>query len=127
MYTMWWHKLLSPNEPFILTGNWVEPLCAYMYMSSEVSGDVDENSLRSGTAVKTLLASLQLYSKGPEMKSVAWHIGEHDVVENEKKLSITSPAVVSVDVIPTSLEATSLQAVSLESGKRPTVSARLAS
>ena len=38
MYTLWWHKPLAPEEPIVLKGDWVNPLCAYMYMSSEISG-----------------------------------------------------------------------------------------
>jgi hypothetical protein len=41
MYILWWHKPLLPNEPFIVGGDWVEPLCAYMYMSSDLSGEVE--------------------------------------------------------------------------------------
>ena len=67
LYAMWWHKPLAPKEPILLKGNWVKPLCAYMYMSSEMSGEVDKNSIESQTAVKTLFASLRLYSKVPEM------------------------------------------------------------
>ena len=93
MYTMWWHKPLSPNEPFILKGDWVESLCAYMYMSSEMSGDVDTDSLQSQTTVKTMLASLRLYSKEPEMENVAWHTTEEDVVENVEQSSTAGLAV----------------------------------
>lgn len=71
MYTMWWHKPLSPNEPFVLKGPWVEPLCAYMYMLSEMSGEVDGNSLESQTSVKTMFAFLHLYSKTPEVENLA--------------------------------------------------------
>lgn len=38
MCAMWWHKPLAPKEPILLKGDWVKPLCAYMYMSSEMSG-----------------------------------------------------------------------------------------
>jgi hypothetical protein len=69
MYAMWWNKPLTAHEPFILRGDWVEPLCAYMYMSSELSGEVDE-SFESQTTVKTLFAFLNLYSKAPEIESV---------------------------------------------------------
>ena len=94
MYTMWWHKPLSPNEPLILKGDWVEPLCAYMYMSSEMSGDIDMNSLRSQTAVKTMLASLRLYSKEPEMKNVAWCNLENHVAETAGHTPTAGSAVI---------------------------------
>ena len=38
IYILWWHKLRLVYEPTKLEGDWVEPLCAYMYMSSQVSG-----------------------------------------------------------------------------------------
>lgn len=71
MYAMWWNKPLAPKEPFVIKGDWVNPLCAYMYMSSEMSGEVDPGSIESHTAVKTLLAFLRLYSKTPELEGVA--------------------------------------------------------
>ena len=73
MYAMWWHKPLAPKEPIILRGDWIKPLCAYMYMSSEMSGGVDEISIESQTAVKTLFALMRLYSKVPEMDILSFH------------------------------------------------------
>ena len=51
----------------------MKPLCAYMYMSSEMSGEVDEDSIESQTAVKTLFASMRIYSKVPEMDVLSFH------------------------------------------------------
>lgn len=73
MYAMWWHKPLAPKEPIVLKGEWVKPLCAYMYMSSGMSGEVDEKSIESQTVVKTLFASMRLYSKVPEMGLLSFH------------------------------------------------------
>ena len=73
LYTMWWHKPLGPKEPILLQGDWIQPLCAYMYMSSELSGEVDKKSIESQTAVKTLFASMHLYSKVPEMDTMSFH------------------------------------------------------
>ena len=73
MYAMWWHKPLAPKEPILLKGDWVKPLCAYMYMSSEMSGEVDDKSIESQTAVKTLFASMRLYSKVPEIDIFSFH------------------------------------------------------
>ena len=70
---MWWHKPLAPKEPFIMRGEWVKPLCAYMYMSSQISGDVSGESIESHTMVKSLVASLHLYSKVPELEGLAFH------------------------------------------------------
>lgn len=73
LYAMWWHKPLAPKEPILLKGDWVRPLCAYMYMSSEMSGEVDKNSIESQTAVKKLFASMRLYSKVPEIDILSFH------------------------------------------------------
>ena len=72
LYAMWWHKPLAPKEPIVLKGDWVRPLCAYMYMSSEMSGEVDKHAIESQTAVKTLFASMRLYSKVPEMDMLSF-------------------------------------------------------
>ena len=61
-----------PKEPIILTDDWVETLCAYMYMSSQISGEVNPAKGRSQTIVKTLFASLNLFSKVPEIESMAF-------------------------------------------------------
>lgn len=72
MYAMWWNKPLAPKEPFVLRGDWIAPLCAYMYMSSEMSGEASHKAIKSQTLVKTLFASLHLYSRVPEIESVAY-------------------------------------------------------
>ncbi|APA07657.1 hypothetical protein SS1G_00811 [Sclerotinia sclerotiorum 1980 UF-70] len=38
IYLLWWHKPRSIMVPTKLEGDWVKPLCAYMYMSSQISG-----------------------------------------------------------------------------------------
>ncbi|MCJ1312302.1 hypothetical protein MMC25_005976 [Agyrium rufum] len=38
IYLLWWHKPQGITEPTKVEGEWVQPLVAYMYMSSEVSG-----------------------------------------------------------------------------------------
>ena len=38
IYVLWWHKPRLIKEPTALEGDWVAPLCAYMYMSSRLSG-----------------------------------------------------------------------------------------
>jgi hypothetical protein len=37
-YLLWWNKPRQIYEPTNLEGEWVRPLCAYMYMSSQISG-----------------------------------------------------------------------------------------
>ncbi|KAL9600255.1 MAG: hypothetical protein Q9219_003299 [cf. Caloplaca sp. 3 TL-2023] len=92
MYAMWWNKPLAPNEPFILKGDWTEPLCAFMFMTSEMSGLVDEKSLRSQTSIKTMFAFLHLYSKVPEIELLS--LRRH----SWKTLAKTTPMVTPVNV-----------------------------
>ena len=72
MYTMWWSKPLAPNEPFILRGVWANAVCAYMYMSSGMSGEARRRAIESQTIVKELFAGFHLYSKIPEMESMSF-------------------------------------------------------
>ena len=56
-----------------------------MYMVSEMSGQVDEDTLESQTAVKTMFAFLHLYSKTPEIESLA--LKHPSPFEEETRLS----------------------------------------
>ncbi|KAI4126791.1 MAG: hypothetical protein LQ338_003576 [Usnochroma carphineum] len=38
IYALWWHKPKLINEPTKIRGDWVPPIAAYMFMSSQVSG-----------------------------------------------------------------------------------------
>ena len=38
IYILWWDKPKLINEPTRLNGDWVPPVAAYMYMSSQISG-----------------------------------------------------------------------------------------
>lgn len=42
IYVLWWSKPRLVQEPTVLRGDWVEPLCAFMWMSSSIS-DPHEN------------------------------------------------------------------------------------
>ena len=71
MYAMWWNKPLTPKEPILAgAGDWVAEVLAFMYMSSEVSGTINERQMKSQTVVKTLFASLHVYSKTPEVECI---------------------------------------------------------
>lgn len=67
MYAMWWHKPLAPKEPSVIGDAWLKPLLAYMYICGGISGEIKEDDLQSQTIVKTLFASMHLYSKKPEI------------------------------------------------------------
>ncbi|KAL8829851.1 MAG: hypothetical protein Q9170_005992 [Blastenia crenularia] len=38
IYALWWNKPKLINEPTKIQGNWVPPIAAYMFMSSQISG-----------------------------------------------------------------------------------------
>lgn len=67
MYAMWWHKPLLAQEPIILRDPRLDSLCAFMYMCSEESGKVDRNTIQEQTIVKKIFASVDVYSKTPEI------------------------------------------------------------
>ena len=100
MYAMWWYKPLAPKEPFVLRGDWVNSLCAYMYMSSAISGTADEKSIESQTTVKTLFASLHVYSKVPEMESISFHQSS----QNNKPITPERTSDASSIIIFTSIQ-----------------------
>ena len=61
-YGLWWHKPREVQEPIIMQGDWIAPICAYMYMSSRVSShDV------SGLIV------LSSWRK-PQLAELAWYL-----------------------------------------------------
>ncbi|GAB0132720.1 hypothetical protein EsDP_00001148 [Epichloe bromicola] len=66
----WWHKPLLPNEPIILRDESLAPLVAFMYSSSEMSGYMDPERVKSQTLIKTLFAQLNLYSRTPELETL---------------------------------------------------------
>ncbi|KAK7972231.1 hypothetical protein PG988_006365 [Apiospora saccharicola] len=72
MCIFWWHKPLLPNHPIILYDEELAPLATWMYSSSEISGYVNPNRVKSQTRVKTLLAYLNVYSKTPEMERICF-------------------------------------------------------
>ena len=90
MYAMWWDKPLNSNEPILIHGNWIEPLCAYMYMSSQISGEVDKKQIKSQTIIKTLFAFLNLFSKTPEIETLSF----------QTSTSTASPATPTTDCPP---------------------------
>lgn len=71
MYLFWWHKPLLPNEPIVLRDDNLTPLAAFMYSGSEISGYVRSEGVKSQTIVKTFFAHLKLYSKAPELETIA--------------------------------------------------------
>ncbi|MCJ1311237.1 hypothetical protein MMC25_004908 [Agyrium rufum] len=65
LYLLWWDKPLLPEQPIILRGPWVESIAAYMYISSELSGEIKMVGHTRG--LKSMLAKFNLYSRRPEI------------------------------------------------------------
>ncbi|KAJ6783817.1 hypothetical protein PWT90_06123 [Aphanocladium album] len=78
MYIFWWNKPLLPSEPFVLRDESMAPLVAFMYSSSEISGQVSETVIKSQTPVKTLLAKMLQYSTTPELESLCLRMDDID-------------------------------------------------
>ena len=66
IYVLWWHKPRMVQEPISLDGNWMGPLCAYMYMSSSINGQAREST---GTLQDTIIK--------PELTTIALLPDEH--------------------------------------------------
>ena len=82
-YALWWSKPYSPNEPIVLQGPRLEELSAFLYMSSEVSGNVDKASIQSSTRVKTFFTWLNVYSKRPELERLVFVDSTGDLCETK--------------------------------------------
>jgi hypothetical protein len=37
IYMSWWYKPLDVRDPYVLSGDWIPSLCAYMWMCSDIS------------------------------------------------------------------------------------------
>lgn len=74
MYIFWWNKPLLPTEPIVIRyddEDHLAPLVAFMYSSSELSGQyASPKAVKSQTIVKTLLANMLQYSTTPEMEGI---------------------------------------------------------
>ncbi|KAI0834949.1 hypothetical protein F5Y06DRAFT_277609 [Hypoxylon sp. FL0890] len=91
MYLFWWNKLLLPNEPIILDAEELAPLAAFMYSSSEMSGYVNPEQVKSQTIIKTLLAHLNLYSKTPEFETICLRPKVTEAGDKPSVLSTSTP------------------------------------
>ncbi|KAL9609377.1 MAG: hypothetical protein Q9167_005846 [Letrouitia subvulpina] len=76
IYLLWWDKPKLINEPTRLRGHWVPPVCAYMYMSSQISG---WKSLKPGILKKTWI--------DPELSILAFHKSQQPECEVESKVT----------------------------------------
>lgn len=74
IYVLWWHKPRQVKEPTKLDGDWTESLCAYMYMSSSISG---RRSVHAGMLRRTW--------KDPELLQLAFFAPRSDEPLKDQK------------------------------------------
>ena len=66
IYVLWWHKPRMVLEPINLDGEWLGPLCAYMYLSSSISGQIRESaSTFEDSTTEPEIAKVALYPEEP--------------------------------------------------------------
>ena len=59
IYILWWHKPRQIFEPTKLSGEWTRPICAYIYMSSKISGSPSKNpGLLRGSWIEPKFSSM---------------------------------------------------------------------
>ena len=63
IYVVWWHKPQLVKKPTTLDGDWTAPLCAYMYMSSRVSGGKKTSNKSNRTTADTEISLLAFYPR----------------------------------------------------------------
>ena len=66
IYILWWHKPRMVLEPITLHGNWTGPLCAYMYMSSRISGQTKaKTGIIKDVTIKPEISTIVLFPEEP--------------------------------------------------------------
>ena len=63
IYVVWWHKPQLVRKPATLDGDWTAPLCAYVYMSSRVSGRKNTSTKNDRTIAETEISSVASYPR----------------------------------------------------------------
>lgn len=62
-YVIWWHKPQLVKKPTILDGDWTAPLCAYMYMSSRISGRTKTGTESNRAITNTEMSLVAFYPR----------------------------------------------------------------
>lgn len=89
-YILWWNKPRWIKEPTVLRGEWTQPMCAFMYMSSQVSAEhrVDRDLLRD-FGVRAEMASV-LYLSGDKKKPASCEVASQEAGRPMPRDSCTS-------------------------------------
>ncbi|KAI0902288.1 hypothetical protein F4806DRAFT_446459 [Annulohypoxylon nitens] len=104
MYMFWWNKPLLPNEPIILDADDLGPLATFMYSSSEMSGYVDFEQVKSQTIIKTFFAHLNLYSRTPEFETICLRPKVPEIGDKPFVLSTSTQVAHEIDQSQIDLE-----------------------
>ena len=102
IYLLWWNKPRGIREPTKLEGDWLKPICAYMYMSSQISGIGEpQNDLLSYVRLKTAW-------KTPELELLDFftpksHIQSQKNSKTEANVQVESAASLSGSELSTPL------------------------
>ncbi|MCJ1241384.1 hypothetical protein MMC14_009389 [Varicellaria rhodocarpa] len=82
IYVLWWHKPRFIHEPTELNGEWVAPVCAYMYMSSKISGrETNHPGLIKNSWIKPELSMLVYVPQDPSSQR------NYDAKKNEPRVA----------------------------------------
>ena len=63
IYVVWWHKPQLVRKPATFDGDWTAPLCAYVYMSSRVSGRKNTSTKNDRTIAETEISLVAFYPR----------------------------------------------------------------
>lgn len=101
IYVLWWHKPRMVQKPIMLEGDWVNSVCAYMFMSSHMSGKTSKtasgtknNKSRPEMTLVTLFPDvlpIQSTKNVPHDPVVISRQSSGDSILREEALRISSP------------------------------------
>lgn len=97
IYLLWWSKPREIHEPTVLKGDWVDSMCAYMYMSSRISGTRIKGHFKPKSWIKPELERC-MYLDCDETYNFS---RSSSLSQNKDAASIEVNAIPSTDTIPT--------------------------
>ena len=102
IYILWWHKPQMVLEPLALDGDWVGPLCTYMYMSSQVSGQRKESKgPLSNTISQPEMSSVAFFPRTPCDHPIVTIKECHDIGTDQRPDSTLTTAGQDLGLLPT--------------------------
>ncbi|KAL7812696.1 hypothetical protein V8C44DRAFT_329024 [Trichoderma aethiopicum] len=81
-YALWWYKPKWIKEPTILRGDWTREICAFMYMSSQVSQENRANrDVLRDFGVKTEMSGVLYTPSHSSSEDIHFHEGSEDDIQ----------------------------------------------